>query len=268
MGFGLLNDSQRGPNQERACHGKGLPCTKTPHMKERSGRCIRGFPSAQGVAQPVGKEGKPPAAAPMLSAPRRPSPVRRVRLGGPPCAAVGVRRGVRYGPISKPAPRFAPGFRRTPRHEPEAMSPAAQGYMGVPRASGRVGLESDVRPRVPLRSTPGLPEVHLARRASCAAPCGSRLRRDAPRYPARPPLSRAARRLGRSPAQDFVGFQALQGPIHRPGHPRQGHAREKRPGMPLATSVASEAHDPPQLSGATFVPSLSPGLSPPWKARG
>ena len=150
------------------------------------------------------------------------------------------------------------------------MSPAAQGFIRVPRAMPRAGLESDVRPRVPLRSTPGLPEVHLARRASCAAPSGSRLRRDAPRAPARPPLSRAARRLGRSPAQDFVGFPALQGPFHRPGHPRQGHAREKRPGMPLATSVAPEAQDPPQLSGSTTIPSLSPGLSPPGNegARG
>ena len=94
------------------------------------------------------------------------------------------------------------------------------------------------------------------------------LTRDAARYPARPARGRAMRHLGRSPAQDFGEFPALQGLIHRPGHPRQGHAREKRPGMPLATSVAPAAGRSPWLSGATFVPSLTPGPSPPEKRGG
>lgn len=108
-----------------------------PGARRRGG--LWGFRRAQGGTQGEGKGeggrlGRRQCRAP--NARHRPPD----RFGrGPPCAAVGVRRGGRYWPISPPAPRSAPGSRRTPRHNPGLCLPPRRATCvsrGRCRASG------------------------------------------------------------------------------------------------------------------------------------
>lgn len=168
-------------------------------QKEIGGRCRGAIPERP---------------TPTIARPRGPAP-------GPPCAAVGVRRGFDMGPY-----RNRP---RAPRRAPAARLDISNAYVSrraglhpCPAGDGARWAEGDGRPRV-LR-TPGLPEKHHALGPSWASPCGSRLRRDAPPLLLRPGPQPRSAPLGPPPVPAFRRARCFASHSAPPGPRPPGHA--------------------------------------------